>query len=102
MWSSVDSVRAAAEAGECAPAKTGNSAAARAKAARDYQRGARTKPSPKRSCARLRALQPEGRKPASYQALAKQAHASAMRRGSADRRRGAAKAAHTRAIKSAA
>lgn len=55
------------------------------------------KPNPKRSRATLGALQHEGTAAASHQALSRQAHASARKRGSANLHKAAEKAARTRA-----
>ena len=67
------------------------------KARRDLQAGKRgTKPSPKRSHARVKALQKEGRAAASHAALSRQARQAARKRGAADRSRAAKKAARTR------
>lgn len=80
-----------------APGKTSRST--RRKAERDYkrgQRGTRAKPSRRRSRARVDVLRREGRGAASHAALARQAHESAARRGSASRRSAAHKAANTK------
>jgi hypothetical protein len=67
------------------------------KAQRDLQAGKRgSRPSPKRSRARLKALQKEGRSAASHTALSRQARQAARKRGAADRSRAAKKAARTR------
>jgi hypothetical protein len=58
--------------------------ATRKKASRDYQKGQagqKTKPSPKRSRARLAALKREGRSAASRSALSRQARQAARNRG---------------------
>ncbi|HYW42796.1 MAG TPA: DUF6496 domain-containing protein [Bryobacteraceae bacterium] len=54
------------------------------------------KPNPTRSRASLRALKREGTAAASHEALSRQAHGSARRRGSANLKRAARKAARTR------
>ena len=58
---------------------------------------ARGKTNPKRSRATLNALKHEGRSAASHAALSRQAKASARKRGPANRKRAAQKAARTRA-----
>lgn len=55
------------------------------------------KPSPRRSRATHEALEREGTQAASHQALSRQAHASARKRGPANLKRAAQKAARTRA-----
>ena len=75
------------------------SAATREHAERDYrkgQSGGTQKPSPRRSRGVLRALKREGTQAASPEALGRQAHDSARRRGSASRRRAAEKAVRTK------
>jgi hypothetical protein len=65
------------------PRKGQASARTRKSAARDYragQRGARKKPTPRRSRATLRALKREPRRAASKRALSKQARSAATRR----------------------
>jgi hypothetical protein len=67
------------------------------KAQRDVEAGARgQRPSPKRSRARVKALQKEGRSAASRTALSRQAKQAARKRGPAARSRAAKKAARTR------
>ena len=56
----------------------------------------RRKPNPTRSRTSLRALKREGTAAASHEALSRQAHSSAQRRGSANLKRAARKAARTR------
>jgi hypothetical protein len=70
----------------------------RAQAQRETARGARGhRPSPRRSRATTRALRREGSAAASPTALARHAKSAARRRGHADLRRAAKKAANTRA-----
>ena len=64
---------------------------------REDQTHSHPKPSAKRSRASRAALKREGRSAASPQSLAREAQATARRRGSAARRRSALKGAHTRA-----
>jgi len=82
------------------PPKTGKSSAeTRSQAARDYKKGQespRRKPSPTRSRATQKALKREGTQAASATALSRQAHASARKRGAADRQRAAKKAVQTK------
>ncbi len=79
------------------PRKGQTSARTRKSAASAYRKGrAGQKPSAKRSRARLNALRREGRSAASHRALSRQAHSAARRRGSANRRTAARKAARTR------
>ncbi len=81
------------------PAKGKVSARTRQKAERDYQKGqgaGTRKPSRTRSKAIVGALQREGRSAASPLALARQAHASAKKRGRAARQRAALKAVRTK------
>jgi hypothetical protein len=67
------------------------------KARRDLEAGARgSKPSPKRSRARVKALKKEGRSAVSHRALSRQARQTARRRGPAARSQAARKAARTR------
>src|SRR5712692_7498605 len=82
------------------PKKGKASGETRTQAARDYAKGqssAGKPPSAKRSRAVRTALQHEGTQAASHTALSRQAHASAVKRGAADRSRAARKAARTRA-----
>jgi hypothetical protein len=67
------------------------------KAQRDLEAGTRRKrSSPKRSQARVKALQKEGRSAASHSALSRQAKQAARKRGPTARSRAAQKAARTR------
>lgn len=79
------------------PRKGAASAQTRSKASRDLRRGrTRRKPSSRRSRATSRALQREGRSAASRRSLSRQARQTARTRGSAARRRSAAKAVRTK------
>jgi hypothetical protein len=82
-----------------APRKGKASARTRKPAERDYRKGqshASSKPSARRSRATSGALKKEGRSAASRQSLSKQAHSSAIKRGSAARHRSAMKGVRTR------
>jgi hypothetical protein len=82
-----------------APRKGKASARTRKQAGRDYRKGQSDpvgKPSVRRSRATSGALKKEGRSAASRQSLSRQAHASAVKRGSARRHRSAMKAVRTR------
>jgi hypothetical protein len=69
------------------------------KARRDLESGAMgRRPSPKRSRARIKALQKEGQSAASHRALSRQAKQAAKKRRAGDRSRAAKKAAHTRRL----
>lgn len=84
------------------PAKGKTSERTRAAAAHAYKAGQqspRHKPSTTRSRAILRALRREGHAAASPGALARQARASAQRRGAVSRHRAALKAVHTKGPK---
>ena len=81
------------------PAKGTQSAETTEHAERDYRRGqshSRHKPSAKRSHATIRALRKKGYSAASRASLAKQARASARKRGSTARHNAALKASRTR------
>jgi hypothetical protein len=81
------------------PEKGTTSATTRRKAASDLRKGkagARRKPAATRSRAIHRALEREGRSPASAEALAAQARASARRRTAAERSAAAKKAVRTK------
>src|SRR5207244_5649365 len=79
-----------------APSK-GQSAETRKKAARDVAKGKKgTKPSPKRSRARVAALKREGRGAASRSALSTQAKSAAKKRGAAARSAAGRKAIKTK------
>ncbi|HTW66568.1 MAG TPA: DUF6496 domain-containing protein [Bryobacteraceae bacterium] len=80
------------------PKKGTASEGTRARASRDTAKGARgsTPVSRKRSRAVSNALKREGRTAASHSALSRQAHASAEKRGAADRRKAARKAVRTK------
>jgi hypothetical protein len=85
-----------------APSTPGVSAETRKQAQRDYREGqshSRPTPSPRRSRATLDALKKEGHGAASPQAISKQAHASARRRGATERHGAAMKAVRTKAAK---
>lgn len=80
------------------PAKGRVSEKTRRSAVSAYRKGRRgTRPSARRSQARSKALQREGRSAASHRALSRQAHSAARRRGPASRKAAARKAARTRA-----
>lgn len=82
------------------PKKGKTSKEVRERAARDLERGQTEpgrKPSRRRSRATHEALERESSQSASHEALSEQAHESAERRGAADRKGAARKAAHTRA-----
>jgi hypothetical protein len=82
-----------------APRKGAASAKTRRQATRDVRKGqnhSRHRPSAKRSRAVSKALKREGRSAASHQSLARQAHATARRRGAAARHRSAMKAVRTK------
>jgi|SRR5215471_5427418 len=82
------------------PKKGKASEEVRTKAERDYQRGHSTatrKKSATRSRATKAALKREGSQSASHSALSRQARSSAKKRGAANRRSAARKAARTRA-----
>src|SRR5262249_7976657 len=72
------------------------SASTRKKAAQDWARGSRRKPSARRSRAVLGALKREGRSAASRSSLSRQARSAARKRSPASRRKAAQKAARTR------
>src|SRR5579883_3321301 len=80
------------------PSKGRASQRTRTQAQRDYAKGQK----PRRATSRTRsratsgALRREGKSAASRQALSRHAHASAQRRGAADRRRAAQQAARTK------
>jgi uncharacterized protein DUF6496 len=81
------------------PEKGEASKETREQAKRDLKKGrkgAKKKPSAKRSRATLRALKREGRSAASKTALSRQAHKAAAKRSAAARSRSAKKAAKTR------
>ncbi|HZR16952.1 MAG TPA: DUF6496 domain-containing protein [Verrucomicrobiae bacterium] len=79
------------------PRKGQASAKTRKSAASAYRKGQRAqKTSRSRSRARLNALKREGHSAASHKALSRQARSAARRRGSANRRMAARKAARTR------
>ncbi|HTL17046.1 MAG TPA: DUF6496 domain-containing protein [Patescibacteria group bacterium] len=79
------------------PRKGQASAKTRKSAASAYRKGQRgQKSSPNRSRARLKALRREGHSAASHRALSRQARSAARRRGPANRRMAARKAARTR------
>lgn len=82
------------------PPKAGKSSdETRTQAARDYKQGQKSPsrtPSPTRSRATRNALKREGTQAASPAALSRQAHASARKRGTANRQLAAKKAAHTK------
>ena len=80
------------------PARGKAKASTRRSAARALSAGhrKRSKPSPRRSRAMRSALEREGRKAASHDALRRQAKSSAARRGHADLRRAARKAVRTK------
>lgn len=79
------------------PRKGQTSAKTRKSAASAYRKGQRgQKTSRTRSRARLKALKREGHGAASHRALSKQARSAARRRGPANRRSAARKAARTR------
>jgi Family of unknown function (DUF6496) len=81
------------------PRKGKASKSTQARAARDYekgQKGERQKPSPRRSRAVSGALKREGREAASHEALSRQAHRSAQKRGRTDRQRAAQRAVRTK------
>jgi Family of unknown function (DUF6496) len=85
-----------------APSKGKVSAKTSKQAKRDYRKGqshSRRRPSATRSRATSRALKREGHSAASPQALSKQAHASARKRGSAAHHGSAMKAVHTKGRK---
>jgi hypothetical protein len=77
------------------PRKGAASARTRRQASRDVRKGqshSRRRPSAKRSRAISKVLKREGRSAASHKSLARQAHATARRRGAAARHRSAMKA----------
>ena len=79
------------------PRKGQTSAKTRKSAASAYRKGqSGQKPSRSRSRARLKALKREGHSAASHRALSRQARSAARRRGPANRRSAARKAARTR------
>ena len=79
------------------PAKGRVSEKTRRSAARAYRKGQSARPSSgRRSRASLKALRHEGRRAASHQALSRQAHDAARRRGRGSRVAAAKKAARTR------
>ena len=83
------------------PGKDKTSARTHSQTTRDYRKGQRSAsrpPSRRRSRATTTALKREGRSrsAASHEALSRQAHASARRRGSASRRQAAEKAVRTK------
>jgi len=79
------------------PPKGKTSEKTRRSAAAAYRKGRRGEAkSPRRSRGRLQALRKESRSAASHQALSRQAKAAARRRGGANRRAAARKAARTR------
>ena len=87
----------ARRAGVKLPATEGASKETKKQAARDIKKGqSKTKKSAKRSRAALKALKGEGHRPASKEALSRQAHAAAKKRSKASRSRSAKKAARTR------
>lgn len=82
-----------------APPKKGKaSASVRKRAQRDLAKGQKSHqtPSRKRSRSVSRALRREGSSSASHRSLSRQAHSSAMKRGSASRHRAAQKAVRTK------
>lgn len=80
------------------PARGRVSEKTRRSAASAYRKGQRhVRPAPKRSQARSKALQREGRAAASHRALSRQAHSAAKRRGAGNRKAAARKGARTRA-----
>ena len=80
------------------PAKGRVSEKTRRSAMSAYRKGRRgARPYGRRSQARSKALQREGRAAASHRALSRQAHSAARRRGPANRKAAARKAARTRA-----
>jgi hypothetical protein len=80
-----------------APRKGTTSRSTRQRAQRDLSRGGRrSATSPRRSRATLQALRRKPRSAASHTALARQAKASARKRGGADRRAAARKAVRTK------
>jgi hypothetical protein len=82
-----------------APKAGRTSSKTRSQAERDSSKGQSApgrKPSAKRSRATSAALRREGKKAASHEALSRQAHSSAERRGSASRRTAAKKAVRTK------
>jgi hypothetical protein len=87
----------ARRAGVDLPPPSSAASGIRKRAARDLEKGrTRSKPSPKRQRATLRALRREGSAAASSQALSAQARSAARRRGPAARSAAAKKAARTR------
>jgi hypothetical protein len=84
------------------PKKGRASARTRSQAKRDYKKGrtaSSRKTSPRRARGVSRALRREGSQAASHRSLSRHARASARKRGPADRRRAAKKAARTRAAR---